>query len=178
VTEDVSYGQAPLVQLTRGVKASNGMQFSDKSNLINVIGIRAERRPDGGLVLTIGTRYAGETSYFLSNEVMQPLVSELSPAGQDAPSSALSESKANNLEPSLPSPANESDQAGKIAVRTPKRWVLGNGLPNRAVVVLVVDPHTEQQAGYAFDAKAAREMGAHLIKNADAIDAHNKQPQK
>lgn len=156
------------------------MQSSGKSNQINVIGITAERQPDGGLVLTIGTRYGGETSYFLSNDVLRPLVSELSQAGNAAPFGAGSETKGDRLDPApSSSPVNEAGQDGKIAVRAPKRWMVGNALPNRPVVVFVVDPRTEQQAGYAFDAKAAREMATGLIKNADAIDAHNnKQPPK
>ena len=66
------------------------------------------------------------------------------------------------------SPQNQS----QIAVKTPKKWVVGSGLPKYPVVFLVFDPQTEQQGGYALAADAAIEMAAQLVKQAEALKAH------
>ena len=66
------------------------------------------------------------------------------------------------------SPQNQS----QIAVKTPKKWVVGSGLPKYPVVFLVFDPKTEQQGGYALAADAAIEMAAQLVKQAEALKAH------
>ena len=52
------------------------------------------------------------------------------------------------------------------------RWMVGSGLPRQPMVLVIIDPQTEGQAGYAFDAESAREMAAGLVKNANALAAH------
>ena len=47
----------------------------------------------------------------------------------------------------------------------------GSGLP-QPVVLLIIDPQTEGQACYSLDAKSAKEIAAGLLKNIDALAAH------
>jgi hypothetical protein len=147
---------------------------------INVVSLKAERQPGGGVVLTISTRYGGDTTYVIAADTLQPLISELLTANGVGPSVADSAAATNSKKFAKKSDGSNSGSARagdarvQIPVRAPKRWVLGNGLPNHPVVVFVVDPETEQQAGYAFDSKAAREMATGLLKNADAIATYAK----
>lgn len=47
--------------------------------------------------------------------------------------------------------------------------MLRSGLPDHPLVVMVFDPQTEAQAGYALTATAAREMAVALVKYADTV---------
>ncbi len=151
------------------------MDFS-KTNPIKLTGIRIEQRPDGGIALIISTKYAGETVYALPAELVQDLISDLERVRPSAPSRPSSAAASEASAKPAAQPSKPSTPTTQIGVRAPKKWMLGNGLPNHPMVVFIVDPQTDQQAGYAFDAKAARELAVALVKNADAIAAHaNKQ---
>ena len=47
--------------------------------------------------------------------------------------------------------------------------MLRTGPPERPLVIMVFDPHTEIQAGFALTEKVAREMAAGLVKQADSL---------
>ncbi len=147
------------------------MDFS-KTNPIKLTGIRIEQRPDGGVALIITTRYAGETVYALPAELVAGLISDLERVKPVAPSAAIPATVDTISARSASPPPKQATPARQVAVRAPNRWMLGNGLPDHPMVVFIVDPQTDQQAGYAFDSKAAREMAVALVKNADAIAAH------
>ena len=57
----------------------------------------------------------------------------------------------------------------KINITIPKKWMLRSGLPDHPVVIMVFDPQTETQAGFALSATSAKEMAAGLTKYADAL---------
>jgi dTDP-4-dehydrorhamnose 3,5-epimerase len=59
----------------------------------------------------------------------------------------------------------------QVPRRVPKRWMLRTALPGRPLVIMVFDPQTELQAGFALTEKAAREMAAGLTKQAAALAA-------
>ena len=60
---------------------------------------------------------------------------------------------------------------GQIAIKTPKKFMVGSGLPKHPVVFLIFDPQTELQGGYALDAEAAMQMATQLIKQVEAVKA-------
>ena len=60
----------------------------------------------------------------------------------------------------------------QIAISTPKTWMVTADLNVHGVVVLIFDPKTDAQVGYALDAEASKKMADGLIKNADAVAAH------
>jgi hypothetical protein len=145
---------------------------------IKPIKIAARAHPDGeGILLTIGTKYAGETTYAISPELLEGLRGDLQRLNAQtaaSPRQAPTTTANQAADPTATTPT----RVNQIAVRAPKKWMLGNGLPNHPMVVFIVDPQTDQQAGYAFDAKAAREMAVNLVKNADAIEAHGAKKQR
>lgn len=149
-------------------------------NPIRLIKIAAQARPDGeGVFLTIGTKYAGETVYSITPELVEDLLADLQRLNSSAalPRPAATTNSTPSVATTTASPPATADTtattpAGSIAVRQPKRWMLGNALPKHPMVVLIIDPQTDQQAGYAFNVKAAHEMAVNFVKNADAIAAH------
>ena len=66
-------------------------------------------------------------------------------------------------------PTAESTQ---IKLKNPKKWMVGSGQPKFPVVILIFDPQSEAQAGYALAADAALKMAAELIKQAEVLKAH------
>jgi hypothetical protein len=60
----------------------------------------------------------------------------------------------------------------RVNITIPKRWMLRSGLPERPLVYLVFDPHTEGESGYAMSASSAKEMAAGLLKCADMLEQH------
>lgn len=165
--------------------------------------IRAEPGADADtVILTVVTRYAGDMTYALPRAMADALMADLERSRSTQPAAAVEVADAHapaGISPgfaaadqtstpaSLPvippavnggsgppaAAAQKPANGNPITVRTPKRWVLGNGLPSHPLVVFVVDPQTDQQAGYAFDIKAAREMAAALVKHADEITAYD-----
>jgi hypothetical protein len=137
---------------------------------IKLTKIAAQANPNGeGILLTTGTKYAGETNYSLSPELVEGLMADLARLR----SNPVSPPPASTAKPSQPAVPNSGASApsNQVEVRVPKRWMLGNALPSHSMVVFILDPQTDKQAGYAFDVKAAREIAIHFVKNADAITA-------
>ena len=62
----------------------------------------------------------------------------------------------------------------QIKLKTPKKWMVGSGLPKFPAVIVIFDPQSEAQAGYALAADAALKMAAELVKQAEALKAHAK----
>jgi hypothetical protein len=50
--------------------------------------------------------------------------------------------------------------------------MLRSGLPDHPFVLMVFDPQTETQAGFALTVESAREMAAGLVKYADILASH------
>ena len=65
-----------------------------------------------------------------------------------------------------------ADKLNQTTVRAPKKWMIGSGLPKHKVVLLIFDPQTEAQSGFALSAEAASEMAAGLVKNAEVLKNH------
>jgi hypothetical protein len=50
--------------------------------------------------------------------------------------------------------------------------MMRSGLPEHPVVIMVFDPQTDAQAGFALSAASAKEMAAGLTKYADELARH------
>src|SRR5262245_30865343 len=66
----------------------------------------------------------------------------------------------------------QSKNADQISVAVPKTWMITADVNVRGVVLLVFDPKTESQVGYALDPEASKKMAVGLVQNADAIIKH------
>ena len=78
-----------------------------------------------------------------------------------------------------PAPASETatpppalKDPNRIEIIVPRKWMLRSGLPDHPYVIMVFDPQTEKQSGFALSAKSAREMAAGLMKYADGLAKH------
>jgi hypothetical protein len=130
-----------------------------------------ERSDDGDVILTLATKYGGERTYSAPVAFFNSLISDLQKLQLIATAPAK---PAMAVTPGIA--ATPAQNLNKVAIRAPKkwmvRWMVGSGLPRQPMVLVIIDPQTEEQAGYAFDAESAREMAAGLVKNADALAAH------
>jgi uncharacterized protein (DUF2237 family) len=66
----------------------------------------------------------------------------------------------------------KAEDANQINVTVPKTWMVTAELKINEVVLVVFDPKTDTQAGYALDVVSAKKMAAGLIQNANAIETH------
>ena len=65
--------------------------------------------------------------------------------------------------------AKESD---KLDLTVPKSWMVAADLNTHGVVVVIFDPESDTQAGYALDAETSKKMAASLVQTANAVARH------
>src|SRR5262249_7032283 len=109
---------------------------------------------DGGHVaVAFATNEGGELSVMMPAQCLEALISGLNQAR-----SVVRNKQAKNAE--------------QVTVTVPKTWMVTADVQARGVVLLVFDPKTDGQVGYALDAEASKRMAAGLVKNADLVLAH------
>jgi hypothetical protein len=133
---------------------------------IDVVDFRADTySPDGkSVVISLTTKYSAERRiYSLPVPCLYAFIADLQKlqsahASQPTPSAGPTAATPPISEPEkVPGPAKDLN---RINITIPKRWMLRSGLPERPLVYLVLDPHTEGQTGYAMSASSAKEMAA------------------
>jgi hypothetical protein len=134
---------------------------------IDVIALRANNRtPDGNnIIISLITRFSTEQAYSVPIECLKELITDLQKLN-----SVAGVTTTKSPEP-IASPKPAADQS-RVNVTVPKKWMLGSGLPNHPVVVMIFNPQTETQAGYALTSTSAREMAVGLVKYADTVAKH------
>jgi hypothetical protein len=135
-----------------------------------------ERSDDGAVILTLATKYGGERNYSAPVACFNSLISDLQKLQLIATAPVKPAAPATTATAVTPgTAATPAQNLNQVAIRAPKKWMVrwmgGSGLP-QPMVLVIIDPQTEGQAGYAFDAKSARELAAGLVENADALAAH------
>jgi hypothetical protein len=60
----------------------------------------------------------------------------------------------------------------KGTLHRPKKWLLGTEATRQKIVALVFDPQTEREVGFALSPKAAKDLAAGLVNNANAVTAY------
>ena len=145
---------------------------------IEALDFRADSySPDGrNIIVSFATKYSAERrTYSLPVASLQDFIADLQKLQRPSGPTTASHT------PTTPSPSNTqmtpAQTAGpeakkdpnRIDIRVPKRWMLRTGPPERPLVIMVFDPQTEIQAGFALTEKAAREMAAGLVKQADSL---------
>ena len=146
-----------------------------KTPAVNVIAMRAGNySPDGkSLIISMTTKYSAERTYSVPVECLYELIADLQklkkptvPGSIEAP---IQPPTAPATVDTAPTPAEDLN---KINITVPKKWMLRSGLPSRPLVVMIFDPQTKTQAGYALTVAAAREMSNGLAKYADVVASH------
>jgi hypothetical protein len=143
-----------------------------KTPPIDAIDFRADSySPDGkSIIVSLATKYSAERqSYSLPVASLYGFIADLqklqspSPTQPTAPPTPVSKTA---------TPQTPAKDPNRINITVPKKWMLRSGLPDHPFLIMVFDPQTETQAGYALSAAAAREMAAALVKYADVLASH------
>jgi hypothetical protein len=124
----------------------------------SVIGVKGQTvSADGAEVkLTFASKFIGDIDLTIPADRLDDLISALN--------------KANNA-----LRARNSNTPQQVRVTTPKKFMVTADVDVRGIVILIFDPTTVDQCGFALDAKAAKEMAVGLVKNADAVLAQKAQ---
>ena len=155
----------------------DGPLFLDRimtaSNLppIDIVDFKAERySPDGkAIVVSFATKYSAERrSYALPVQSLYGFIADLQKLQRPSENAPTPDAPAAPPKSKTAGPTAEKDSK-RINVRVPKKWMLRTGLPDHPLVIMVFDPQTEQQAGFALTEKAAREMAAGLTTQANSL---------
>jgi hypothetical protein len=120
---------------------------------------------DGSLVtLTLVTKYVGDMGITLPIECLKTLPVPL-PAAPPA----------NGQNAVYEAPTTPNTTPNQITVSVANTWLTAAD-NKRGVVVVVMDPNTPKHIGFAVKQSAARQLGAAIVKQADAIDAAKATP--
>ena len=113
---------------------------------------------DGEVTVIMKPKYTEARTYSLPRECLDQMIADIHAMG---------------ISPQVKSPqVKPADKLNQTTVRAPKKWMVGSGLPKHKVVLLIFDPQTEAQSGFALSAEAATEMAAGLAKNAEVLKTH------
>ena len=120
---------------------------------------------DGKLAtLTLVTKYVGDMGITLPVECLKelPLQFATAPPVQEKSSAA---------EPAPPAVATSN----QITLSLASNWFAAAD-KRREMVVVIINPNTSKQTGFAIKHEPARQLAAALIKQADSIDADKTNP--
>ena len=147
---------------------------------ISAIDFRADDYSADGknIIISLATKYAAERrSYSVPVECLYDFIADLqklkssrdTPVSHDAAATDASNTASTEASNHAVIAPTSGKDLNRVNVIVPKRWMLRSGLPDRPLVIMVFDPQTETQAGYALTETAAREMAVGLIKYADTL---------
>jgi hypothetical protein len=153
---------------------------------IDIVSMRAIGYSADGksLVLAFKSTYPPDRSYSVPIECMKTFIADLQRLGSSsgtAPTVPMEKTAerpvaANNGSSKAPKGLETSEKPvqtpNQVAARAPRSWMLGTGLPQHPVVLLVFDPKAPEQAAYVIGEDGARKMAAGLVEQAERIAQH------
>ena len=137
---------------------------------IDVTDFRAESySPDGkNIIVSLATKYSAERrTYSLPLASFDSFITDLQ--NLRSGKRPVETSAAVSAAVAQPAPAKDLNL---INITVPKNWAMRSGLPDHPFVIMVFNPQTEAQAGFALTAASAREFAAGLTKYADELAHH------
>jgi hypothetical protein len=139
----------------------------DNAIPIDVAALRAKdySSDSKNIIISLTTRFSTEHTFSVPVECVYELIADLQKLN-----SAKGPTPVKTAEQSVTRPP--ATDLNRINVTVPKKWMLKSALPNHPLVIMIMDPQTETQAGYALTASAAQEMAIGLIKYADTVTKH------
>jgi hypothetical protein len=162
-----------LPKLRLDVKIASLGDLMTEPRPVNIVDFRAEHySPDGkAVVVSFATELSAERrSYALPVQSLYEFIADL----QNLQTGRLvdqGEEAKSDMPPTVsnPSPAPPApDQLDRVTVALPKKWML-KALPERNAVLMVFDPQTVTQSGFALSGSSAREMAMALVKCAEGL---------
>jgi len=159
---------------------------TSETHPVDIVSMRAIGYSADGksLVLAFKSTYPPDRSYSVPIECMKAFIADLQRLGSSpgtAPTVPMEKTAerpvaTNNGSSNAskgPGTSEKPVQApNQVAARAPRRWMLGTGLPQHPVVLLVFDPQAPEQAAYVIAEEGARTMAAGLLQQADRITQH------
>jgi hypothetical protein len=151
---------------------------------IDVISMRAvDYAADGkSLVLAFQSKNSPDRSYSVPIDCMKAFIADLqqlgaargNPPAVPMEKTAERSAVANNGQFKAPKRPETSEKrtSNQVEARAPRGWMLGTGLPEHPVVLLVFDPQTPEQAAYVIREDGARKMAAGLLHQSDRLAQH------
>jgi hypothetical protein len=145
-----------------------------KPLVTDVVSMRASEYSNDGKNVTISltTKYSSERLFSVPLACLQEFITDLETLKSSAAQSGAKTEKRAGKEPAAQGVIRATPPGAKstdVKVTVPKKWMLASGLPQHPLVILILDPQTDAQAGFGFTDRAAREMATGLVKYADAI---------
>ena len=139
-----------------------------KTPTIDVVTLRAENySPDGNNVfIPLKTKHATEMTLSVPIACLHELIADLQKLQPLAETASIATSNQTDVA------SKAAEDLNRINITVPKKWMLRSALPDRPLIVMVFDPQTAAQAGYALTVTAAREMAVGLVKYADTVANH------
>lgn len=141
---------------------------------IDVTALRAKDYTSDGknIIISLGTRSSTEQTLSVPVECLYDLIADLQKLNSKKSVDPLQQPMGSSARPL---PAKDLNQ---VKVTVPKKWMLRSGLPNYPLVIMIMDPQTEAQAGYGLTATAAQEIAIGLVKYADTLAKHEARQRK
>jgi hypothetical protein len=112
------------------------------------------------------TKYSGDIAITVPTESLGKLQIPTSPAVASPTPAAATANPSNGAQ-------DPARKAGEVAVSVPTKYAVATDL-QRKLVVIVLDHQMPRQFGFALDSKAAQQLAAAIVKQADVLAA--KQP--
>jgi len=155
----------------------------NKTPPIDVTDFRADSySPDGkNVIISLATKYSAEPrTYSLPVARLYAFITDLQKLQSSRPAQPLERATPASETVAPPAPAKPEAAAqpapvkdpNRINIAVPKKWMMRSGLPDHPCVIVVFDPQTNTQAGFALSAASAKEMAAGLTKYADELAHH------
>ena len=150
---------------------------------IDVVSMRAVGYAADGknLLLAFKSKYSPERNYSVPIECMKDFIADLTRLGSSAAPAGPSVKAAASPAAANSAPVAVNGQAAhakpvqiptQVAARTPRRWMLGTGLPQHPAVLLVFDPQAPERAAYVLAEDGARKLSSALLQQAERLAQH------
>jgi hypothetical protein len=142
---------------------------------LDAIDLRADSySPDGkNIVISLAIKGASERrTYSLPVASLYAFIADLQKLKSSAITQPTTSSPPSSVAPAPTAAAATTPDSNRINIAVPNKWMLGSGLPDHAYVIMVFDPQTPKQSGFALTAGSAREMAVGLVKYADILANH------
>jgi hypothetical protein len=105
------------------------------------------------------TKHSGEIEVTVPAQSLTVFASNMA-----RPSSSPNNADVTDISDKLP----KDKSSENVTITVPKKWYVG-GDPQKRVVIVVLDPKTPTQSGFALHPQAAKEVAAALVKKSDEI---------
>jgi hypothetical protein len=143
----------PITQSGQKIRRGPWREVSMTLLALNAIKAHAVSEDGGHVAVAFATEEGDDLSVMMPANCLDALISTLKRV-----KSAAKNKKANGLD--------------QLNLTMPKSWMVAADLNLHGVVVVIFDPKSDAQAGYALDIESSKKMATSLIQTANAVANH------